>query len=1120
MRDGLTLLPALVVILYGGGLFWLAARTERRGIPHRLQPWVFPLSLAVYCTSWTFFGGVGSAASTGLPYLSIYLGPALMFLLAPGFLSRLAARTAEGRASSISDFIGQRYGRSRSLAALVAALALMAATPYIALQLRSVSMSFEAVSGFGRSPELTFLIAALLAVFSISFGARRVEVTGRNPGIVAAVAAESLVKLVAFLALGLFAAWLLWRSPEISTTAGAAALASRMSGSLGPDFLIQTLLSALAVLCLPRQFYLGFVEAPDAAALRRARWPFVAYLAIISLMVLPLAAAGLALLPAGTRPDLFVLALPLSEGAQGLALLAFLGGFSAATGMVIAETLALSTMAANDLLAPLLIRARLREGTDLGRLMLRARRVIIVAIVVAAWAYAEAIDDGATLAAIGLIAFAGVAQFAPALVGTVVFGFENKRAARAGLMAGIAVWAYTLFLPSLGGQAFAGFMDSVGAGLFNPHQLFGIDLGSPLVHGTLWSLGANCAALFATARFGRARTGPGTRDSSFGHVTTLGELTALAGRFAGDREAEIALSPFGGLDSSISGPAARRAEQMIADVIGAPSARLIVTSTMAGSSLGVGEVVKLLDRSGQSLQFSRQMLEATLQAIDPGVSVVDRRLRLVAWNQRYLDLFDYPAGLVEVGRPVADLIRFNAMRGEWGSGEGNSGEVDAHVERRLYHLARGLPHSFERLRPSGRWIKTVGAAMPGGGYVMSFTDITAEKTQQEELEARVAARTADLAAANAALADAKAAAESATREKTRFLAAASHDLLQPLHAARLFLSALERQTAEPARPLLDSVAQSIASADGLLRALLDVSKLDAGGIKPRKARFAARDLVEELGLEFEALAAEKGLRLLARSVDASVETDRELLRSILLNFLSNAVRYTASGSIAFTARRRLGHIRFAVADSGPGIAADAQTRIFREFERLDGSQPGVGLGLAIVERTARLLEAPVSLRSAPGQGSIFAIDIPLAQAAPAERPLRQAPVRDSATGLRILCVDDDPAVLQALATALAAQGHEPLMAASAAEALELARNEHPAAAILDYQLGDGPDGLTLARQLRRRDSALPIAMVTAAPVSGLDWRLRRLSVQLFAKPVDPDKLFAFLAEGSVRAAAE
>jgi signal transduction histidine kinase len=446
--------------------------------------------------------------------------------------------------------------------------------------------------------------------------------------------------------------------------------------------------------------------------------------------------------------------------------------------------------------------------------------------------------------------------------------------------------------------------------------------------------------------------------------------------------------------------------------------------------------------------------------------------------------------------------------------------VEAHVERRLYHLARGLPHSFERLRPSGRWIKTVGAPMPGGGYVMSFTDITAEKAQQVELEARVAERTADLAAANAALADAKAAAETATREKTRFLAAASHDLLQPLHAARLFLSALERQTPDAARPLLDSTAQSIASADALLRALLDVSKLDAGGIKPRPTRFSARDLVAELGREFEPLAAEKGLRLRAIAVDASVETDRDLLRSILLNFLSNAVRYTPRGSIAFTARRRQGQIRFAVADSGPGIAADAQARIFREFERLDGDSPGVGLGLAIVERTARLLDIPVTLRSRPGGGSLFEVDVALAADGPPARQAAPAPARAQAGGLSVLCVDDDPVVRDAIIAALAAQGHRPLAAASAADALELAKRHRPAAAILDFQLGDGPDGLVLARQLRRHAPGLPIAMVTADPRAPTDWRLRRLSIRVFPKPVNPAALFAFLAERGTRAAAE
>jgi Na+/proline symporter/ActR/RegA family two-component response regulator/nitrogen-specific signal transduction histidine kinase len=1112
--DGLALLPVVAVLVYGAALFALAWATERRGLPPSLSAHVFPLSLAVYCTSWTFFGGVGSAATAGLPYLSIYLGPVLVFLLAPAFLTRLAARTADGRVSSISDVIGQRYGRSRSLAALVAGLALVAAIPYIALQLRSVSMSFSAVTGVERSSALALVTALLLAIFAISFGARRIEVTGRNPGIVAALAVESLVKLVAFVALGLFAALLLWEAPPEVSRAGTSALAERMHGGLGADFVVQTLLSAAAIVCLPRQFYLGFVEAPDPGALRRARLPFIAYLVVISVMVLPLAAAGLALLPPGTRPDLFVLALPLSEGAQMLTLLAFLGGFSAATAMVIAETLALSTMAANDLLAPLLIRAGLREGSNLGRLMLAARRVIIVLIIGAAWAYANAVDDAATLAAIGLIAFAGVAQFAPALVGSLVFGFENKAAARAGLIAGALLWAYTLFLPSIGGPGFGALLGEASGGWLRPDRLLGIDLGSAIVHGTVWSLGANVAALLLVARFGRRGAGPAFRDSSFGHVTSLGELTALAGRFAGEREANAALAGFGGPATPISGAAARRAEQMIADVIGAPSARLIVTSTMAGASLGVGEVVKLLDRSGQSLQFSRQLLEATLQAIDPGVSVIDQRLRLVAWNQRYLDLFDYPAGLVTVGCPVADLIRFNAERGECGPGE-----VEAHVEKRLYHLARGLPHSFERRRPSGRWIKTVGAPMPGGGYVMSFTDITAEKAQQVELEARVAARTTDLAAANAALAEAKAAAEAATREKTRFLAAASHDLLQPLHAARLFLSALERQTPDAARPLAQSTAQAIASADGLLRTLLDVSKMDAGGIRPRPTRFAVAELVAELGREFEALAAEKGLRLRARAVAATVETDRELLRSILLNFLSNAVRYTPRGSIAFTARRRGGCIRFAVADSGRGIAEDSQALIFREFERLDSGTPGVGLGLAIVERTARLLETPVTLRSAPGRGSVFAVDVREA-AGPVARATEMRE-REAPAGMGVLCVDDDRQVLDALVAALEARGLVPWAADDMEGALALARRHRPAAAVLDFHLGPGPDGIALARALRRIDPAIRIALVTADADARADGRLKRLKIRAFAKPADPEVLFAFLAEGgALREAAE
>ncbi len=337
---GLT--PVIAVLAYGAVLFAIAYRFDRRGISARLSRFAYPLSLAVYCSSWTFFGGVGTAASSGWNYLTIYLGPMLMFALAPRFIGRIVRLSAETGATSIADFISARYGRSRGIAAIVAVFALLASIPYIALQLRSVSSSFAVLAGLDGSWALGPVVALLLAVFSISFGARRYEVAGRNDGVVAAIAAESLIKLAAFAGLGVFALLLVLHAPAPVQAAGGAALWHRLRPEgLSLEFLVQTLLAATAILCLPRQFYIGIIEARDAAQVRAARWPFIAYLAVISVMVLPLALGGLALLAPAAPADLHVLNLPLAYGSEAMALLAFLGGFSASTAMVIAETIAL-----------------------------------------------------------------------------------------------------------------------------------------------------------------------------------------------------------------------------------------------------------------------------------------------------------------------------------------------------------------------------------------------------------------------------------------------------------------------------------------------------------------------------------------------------------------------------------------------------------------------------------------------------------------------------------------------------------------------------------------------------------------------------------------------------------
>jgi Na+/proline symporter/CheY-like chemotaxis protein len=1114
-------LASLLALGMVAALFAVAALVERSPLARlgRVRLVAYALGLGVYCTSWTFYGAVGSAVRDGWAYLPIYVGPLLLLLLAPRFLALLSRAVAEEKASTVSDFIAARFGHDVVVARLVTVIALAGTVPYIALQLRSIGAALALASGRDVAVPVMIAAAAVLALFAILFGARRFELSGRSEGLVYAIGLESVIKLVALALVAGLAIYALSESAVAARTAGVQQLASAFRpGPLEHDVPVILVISVMAVLVLPRQFYMALVEAGEAQDLPRARLGFAAYLAVMTLLVLPIALAGVTLLGGNAPPDLYVLALPAALGQPWLLGAALLGGISAASSMVIVDATALATMVSNDLVFPTIIRgAGAAGGGTIGQRLLFTRRVSIVAIVALALAWDLLVSPERSLASIGLVAFAAMAQFTPHLLMAALGGGRDPWAARASLGVGLALWLYTLALPPV---LPAPWLAMLAHGALDPVRLFGIDLGSPLSHGVLWSLGANLATL-ALVNARRFSPPPLARPARWRQrVSNQGDLATLAASFVGEERASQEFPP--ALRSQpVDRRTAHRAQELIATVVGAAPARALVASALAGGQMALSEVARLLDEGGQSLRFSRQLLAATFENIEAGISVVDAELNLVAWNSRYLELFDYPAGLVRVGVPVADLIRHNARRGDFGPWDRDD-LIEHHVEKRLEHLRRRLIHSFERVRPDGRVIKTVGGPMPGGGYVMSFTDTTGEAQARaelertlEQLEERVAARTAELSEANGQLAR-------ATRDKTRFLAAASHDLLQPLHAARLFTAAIERDPGLTAPDLVKRVERSIIAAEDLLRALLDISKLDSGGFQPVPEPIDLAPFLADIVEGIRPLAQDKGLQLRLGPLDGALHTDPGLLRSVLQNFLTNAVRYTPAGGVLLGVRRRGADLRIDVVDSGIGIAPAMHEAVFGEFTRLgEVDAEGLGLGLATAQRIVQLLGGRIELASAQGRGSRFSLVLPAARV-PAASPRRRArdkpavPVLAQGRSLRVLVIDNEPAVVEATCALLAAMGHQPLPARTAREAVALAAAAE--GVLADYHLDDGDNGLDLIAALRLARPGLPAALITAERARTVARRAARMEVLLLAKPVAPEALLAFLAEAGADAA--
>ncbi len=857
--------------------FVVDRRTRERPIRWLQSPIVYTLSISVYCTSWTFYGAVGSAARNGLEFVTIYLGPTLVFVAWWWLLRKLVRIGRAHKITSIADLISSRYGKSPSLAVLVTTIAVIAVAPYIALQLQSLTSSYQVFSGETDGVTTAFWMAAGLALFTILFGTRNVDANERHHGVVAAIALEAIVKLIALIVVGVFATYIV---ADGFTDVFADVPSEVITGAadvFGPRWATLTFLSATAIICLPRQFQVTVVENIDENHLSTASWLFPLYLFGMTLFIMPIAIVGLKVMPAGANPDLFVLTVPLAQGREDLALLAFLGGFSSATSMVIVAAIAVSTMVSNHMIMPVALRllsATHAKSGDVRSLLLISRRISIGLILGLGFLYFWISGGSDALAAIGLIAFVGVAQFLPSLLGGIFWRGATRAGAMCGLLAGFGLWAYTLFLPSFGGEFLlseAVIRDGAwGLAILRPQSLFGLTDMDPLVHAVVWSVGINALCFVV--------------------VSSLSQATALE-RLQGTLFVDVFRSTGGGPSGVAVGAAAP--EDMF---------------VLAQRILGTAPAARLFDE----------------MARDQGV---------------------------KAGLPYA---------------------TDAVIARLERELAGTIGAA------SAHALVTRMAGRPALGMT-ELIDIADESQQLIETSRQLAEKSEELQQAATQLREVNERLRSLDAQKDEFLSQVSHELRTPMTSIRSFSEILteDQDVPEPERQrFLGIIHDESRRLTRLLDELLDISRLEAGTVNLQLEPVDAEDALDGALDAVVGLTRNAGVTVV-RDPGADgvlVDANADRLRQVLINILSNAVKYNTATDPEVRVRTATqgAVVRIDVIDNGGGITREEATTVFEKFARGDRAHlgQGAGLGLPISRAIMRAMGGDLSVEYA-GDGTSF-----------------------------------------------------------------------------------------------------------------------------------------------------
>lgn len=1040
---------AFLGVVYLLGLFAIAYATDKareRGHSPVDNPWVYSFSLAVYCTSWTYYGSVGQAASTGLGFLPIYLGPTLIFLLGPSLLKRLITFCRTAGVTSLPDLLEVMYGKGWALGVLATTLMVIGITPYIGLQLKAVGYTFDLLTNrnvaSGILNDAAFWAALGLSIFAGLFGARSLVATERHEGMVAAIAFESVVKLGAFLAIGLYITFGIGGGPlHVFEKAMEDQSLSRLfllgdnSGTSLSAWAALSVLSASAVILLPRQFHMLAVENVQARHIWKTSWAFPAYLLLINLLVLPVALVG-RLYGGELSPDFYMISLPLSRGHTELAFLAYLGGFSAATSMVIVEAVALATMILHHYGGAVLGRVfpAFRSGRgDISRPLLYTKRAVIFGVVLLGYAFKRLIGDSHTLVATGLLSFSAVFQFAPAVLLGLYWKGGTRTGAFAGLAAGFGVWIYTLLIPSFVDSGWIG--TSIlqhgpwGIELLRPRALFGLNGFDTWTHALIWSLVFNLGAYLVFSLLTSHQSEEAPRSELPAAWATRPDLEELLARFVGTR---IAHDVLGALPERSSPQVLLEAtERCLASAIGAPSARMIINSTLAWPRDRAVEILDVFGGVSKTLAESRETLERRLRelvVLHEASHALSRSLNIDTLIQEVLLLIKREFGFEHLAVRLLDDQGVLRIRSHVGLTKnyvlasamvpsrdtyfgtsfldakpvvvGDTREIDKPLL--ISMLTKEIPVTAFIHAPmtyEGRVTGVLTAYATRGP--MHFTDEFVElfaalanqlamaavnaqlyaevQAYSHAMEEKVARRTVELEKANTRLLE-------LDRLKSDFLSTVSHELRTPLTSIQSFSEILLRYEVDDADKRRKFVGVIHSEAERLTRMindLLDLSKIEAGRLELRTESLELEAVFSRALGTSQPLLHKKNL-IMESDIEAGllpVSADADSLHQVLTNLLANAVKFSPEGGkIRLSGRGKGEFALISVADEGPGIPADRLEQVFDRFHQVRDPQKshplGTGLGLTISKEIVERLGGTIWVESELGTGTVFYFTIP------------------------------------------------------------------------------------------------------------------------------------------------